>query len=122
MKVFRIQDAEGRGPWRPGFSHRWVEDRPDHANLHPWMAEFGPVHLRALVGEHFGCGCMTAEQLRRWFTPSEYSTLLRYGYRCVLVDADRVLAFSDIQCVFTRAKPLALDVTGFELYEMGVSP
>ena len=26
MRVFRVQDANGRGPFRPGFSREWCDD------------------------------------------------------------------------------------------------
>ena len=45
-EIYRVQDAQGRGPWKPGFSHRWVEDRPDHYNLPPWFVEFGRCDLK----------------------------------------------------------------------------
>ena len=114
--VYRIQDKDGRGPWKPGFSRRWVEDRPDHDNLPPWYVEFGPVHHRVLYGEEMGSGCKTLEQLRRWFTPSEYKTLKMHGYRAVRLEVGRILAESGIQCVFGRAKPLREDAVEIELY------
>ena len=117
LVVLRIQDADGRGPWKPGFSRRWVEDRPDHENLPPWFVEFGRVDKLALVGEHVGSGCRTVEQLRRWFSPSEYMTLRRFGYRAVRMAVGRLLAESDRQCVFGRARPLREDVEPVELYE-----
>ena len=121
LVVLRIQDADGRGPWQPGFSRRWVEDRPDHENLPPWFVEFGRVDKLALVGEHVGSGCRTLEQLRRWFTPTEYATLRRFGYRAVRMAAGRLLAESDKQCVFGRARPLREDVEPVELYEHNAS-
>lgn len=118
--VYRIQDADGRGPWRPGFSHKWVEDRTDDEFLAlvPWTLQFDTRKIvrEHLVGMHLGCGCLTLEQMQRWFRPSEYETLLRYGYRAIRMDDVRVLAQSDIQCVFLRAKPLNKDVVGVELY------
>ena len=33
--VYRIQDNEGRGPWKPGFSSQWVIEREDLENLLP---------------------------------------------------------------------------------------
>lgn len=114
--VYRVQDAEGRGPWRPGFSHNWVEDRSDHDNLLPWFVEFGDVRKIAILGMAMGSGCRTLEQLRRWFTQSEYKTLLNYGYRAVQMRVGRVLAESDIQCVFERALPLNEGVQEIELY------
>lgn len=116
MIVYRIQDSDGRGPWKPGFSDQWVEDRPDHDNLVPWPHEFGNVQCRALSWEHIGAGCKTIEQLQRWFTRSEYETLLGFGYHAVKMTVARILAQSDIQCVFTRRIPLAEQVESFTLY------
>lgn len=115
--VYRVQDRDGRGPWKPGFSRKWIEPREDHENLPSWYAEFGPIHNRILYGEEMGSGCRTLEQLRRWFTRSEYKRLREYGYRAVKMEVGRILAESEIQCVFGRAKPLNEDVTGIELYE-----
>ena len=114
--IYRVQDKDGRGPWKPGFSHRWVENRDDHATLLPWYIEFGLVHRKAIVGMAIGSGCLTIEQLRRWFTPSEYATLVGFGYQAVKMEAGRILASSDIQCVFERVKPLREDVESLDLY------
>jgi hypothetical protein len=113
--VYRVQDREGRGPWRPGFSRLWVEDRDDHDNLIPWPTQFGFEIIPKSDG-HLGCGCKTKEQLQRWFTPTEYTTLHSYGFTAVQMEVDRVLAESDIQLVFQRTKPLRKDVLAFDLY------
>lgn len=116
--VYRVQDKHGRGPWKPGFSDRWVEDRPDeeYAALMPWPVQFPNVLKRAIVGAHLGCGCRTLDQLRRWFTPTEYATLRRFGYSAVQMEVGRILAESDIQCVFERSKPLREGVEKVKLY------
>lgn len=67
-------------------------------------------------GKHFGCACRTLAQLRRWFTAEEYATLQAYGYQAVRMDVQRVLAESDIQLVFQRARPLRAGVEPVELY------
>lgn len=117
ITIYRVQDASGRGPWRPGFSDQWVEARPDHGNLPPCYIEFGLVSEKALPWEYVGCGCgcRTLEQLRRWITASEYHTLLRHGYQAVAVKADRILGESSIQCVFATREPLKI-CTPVELY------
>ncbi len=115
-RVFRVQDRDGRGPWKPGFSRRWVEHRPDHDNLPPWFYEFGDVRRRAIFGAYLGCGCRTLEQLRRWITQSEYATLAGHGYRAVRLEVGRILAESSVQCVFERAAPLRDGAEGVELY------
>ena len=117
--IYRIQDKDGRGPWKPGFSQKWVEDRPDHDNLIPWYVEFGRVDQKVLTGEHSGSGCRTVEQLKRWFTKSEYKKLKKYGYKAVKMDINRIIAESDIQLFFGRAKRLKESVQVIKLYSAG---
>lgn len=106
--VYRVQDNEGRGPWRPGFSNQWVEDRPESefAALRPIMFEFPDLQQRLRPGFHVGVGCTSLDKLRRWITPSEWITLQRFGYRCYAIVPDRIVAESEIQCVFESSKPL----------------
>lgn len=115
--VIRIQDKEGRGPWKPGFSDRWVEWRDDCTRLLPGFLEFPTALSDVRDGEHIGSGCMTIEQLRRWFTENEYRTLLAHGYQAVQIEVDRIIAQSEIQCIFARRDPLNLKVHAFNLYE-----
>lgn len=116
--IYRVQDPDGRGPWKPGFSHRWAEDRPkeEYEALVPWPVQFGNVLRHSIVGMSLGCGCRSLEQLRRWFTPKEYATLRSFGYCAVKMETGRILAESDIQCVFERAMPLREGVEPVELY------
>lgn len=119
MIVYRIQDEYGRGPWRPGFSLKWVEDRNDLDNLLPWFREFinESIDIRPLIIPRMilGCGCLTIQQLQRWITPIEYGRLLNFGFKAVALEAD-VLAQSDIQCVFQRTEPLNKNYLVIQLY------
>lgn len=107
--VYRVQDAEGRGPYRPGFSHRWVDE--DHDRNPPFMVEFNwplsSVPGRWLPGEHGGCAFRTLDALYRWFSPSECRRLDALGYSVVSMTADRIIAESDKQLVFGRWKSLS---------------
>ena len=114
--VYRIQDNDGRGPWKPGFSHKWVIDRPDHDNLLPWYFEMGPVHEQIRPGFFWGTGCLNIHQLKRWFTKKEYKKLKRLGYMAVMFDVDRLVGKSNIQCVFERMEPLNQNIRVFKLY------
>jgi hypothetical protein len=114
MIVFRVQDKDGRGPWKPGFSHIWVRVRRDHDNLKPFFMEFS-IDFNSITG-HIGCGCLSVPQLKRWFSKREYKTLLSFGYRCVKIEAEKILASSDIQCVFSRRIPLNESVEVMRLY------
>lgn len=114
--IYRVQDRQGRGPWKPGFSSYWVETRPDHDNLLPWYLEFPDKRFSVRRGQHYGVGCRTVEKLRRWFTESEYKKLLSFGYRAVKMSVDQVVMESDTQAVFVRNKPLKKKVVIFNLY------
>lgn len=118
IPVYRMQDDEGRGPFRPGFSHRWVEPRPDRDRLRPFMEVWGPQAAleRANAGFYVGCACLTIEQLRRWFTAGEYITLRGWGYRAVLLTVDELLHSDDIQSVVVRARPFSQDALTVPLY------
>ena len=89
----------------------------EYAALLPWPVEFGRAPLnKRIVGMHMGCACQSLEQMRRWFTPTEYAKLRSYGYHAVRLEAGRSMGESEIQCVFERAKPLSEDVEVIELY------
>lgn len=103
VTVYRVQDADGRGPFKPGFSRYWLDhDRDDWPP--PFFEEF--PGLRFPDGGHIGCGCRTLDGVRRWFNDRELSTLAAAGYQVVAIDADRVLAESEHQIVFWRRRPL----------------
>lgn len=114
--IFRVQDADGRGPFKPGFSFSWVIDRDDHDILVPWYVELGPVHQTAIAGMYLGAGCRTLDQLRRWFIKPEYKKLLKFGYMAVAMEIGRILGESEVQLVFERSIPLNQKVTPVKLY------
>ncbi len=106
VTVFRVQDADGRGPFRPGMTVRWIDadDKPP-----TWMAEFGDDLIDRLgaAGEVFGSGVRTLASLERWFNGVERMRLADLGYRLVSVPGCRVLAESENQVVFGRVRPLS---------------
>ena len=116
-KIYRIQDAGGRGPWRPGFSHKWVRARPD-MNLQPWFVDwpkFNP-HIEMRSGEVMGTGCRSLEQLRKWFSENEYNTLRILGFRSVEIDGVRILRANNKQAVFACRHKLSEGAKQFDLY------
>ncbi len=115
--IYRVQDAEGRGPWRPGMGLLWIDERPDHENLRPMFEEFPDVLSRHRYEMSLGCGCRTVAQLQRWFTPNEYRRLQGFGYRAVSMGVERILGESAVQGVFERTKLLRDGATAFNLYD-----
>jgi hypothetical protein len=104
-----VQDSEGRGPYKPGFSDKWAD--LDGHDFQTFMQEFpsimSKINLRfSLLGGHFGCGFRTMKQLHTWFSGNELKKLEEYGYSIVGINPDDVLAESDKQLVFWCKKPL----------------
>ena len=77
--LYRIQDAVGRGPFKPGFSHVWSDDAGD-ARPEPLLLKVAHKIPRGLYG---GSAVRSREQLRKWFTRSEERRLKRLGYHTV---------------------------------------
>ena len=119
--VCRIQDAEGRGPYRPGFSKYWVEDS-DIAPPAPIMAAFPRVMKVAheIVrhrGGAVGCAFRSLDKASAWFLPGEILTLAKYGYSLCWVRTDEILAENEDQLVIWSAIPFAKAVvaTGWKV-------
>lgn len=111
MRVYRVQDADGRGPFRPGMSSRWVDDN-DILPPPTWMAEFGPDVMKDRRPDEFvACAVADLAQLSRWFSATEMPRLRALGYRLVALNVDRILAQSSNQIVFARRRPLNSGVT-----------
>ena len=110
--LYRIQDAQGRGPWRPGFSTQWVDETRDFSLCPPMMHEFPNWRravdrgaARGLV--HFGCCVRGVAGLHRWFAPSEIAKLRGFGYRLVDASALTVLVESPAQIIGASRWPLS---------------
>jgi hypothetical protein len=110
-QIYRVQDSEGRGPYRPGKSYRWTDE--DHYRNPPFYVEFGwtvgSIAKRWHAGEVGGCGFRSIEALKHWFSDSERSKLDALGYSIVSMKADRIIAESRNQLVFARRTPLWAD-------------
>ena len=104
--IYRMQDRNGRGPWKPGFSKQWV-DAGDHIPPPPWQVEFEADFMEAHErGLHIGSGCRTIEGLKKWFTIREKRRLWKLGYSVVALVVDEILGESKNQVLFARRKPL----------------
>lgn len=110
-KIYRIQDADGRGPYKPGFSDCWVDPDNDGRNC---PQEIPPKQLRDMIrlaaskgwGVNFGFGFRTMDQLGRWFTPTERIKLATLGYCAVEMEVDVIIAETESQVLFCRKAPL----------------
>lgn len=106
MTLLRMQDADGRGPWKPGFSHQWSDPvgpslpKPITSAIPNFRAFAMDWHRK---GFHLGCA-VWASQRSLWFTPAEEAKLAALGYgwhdasRCTIAweGADQVLIASRV--------------------------
>lgn len=110
VRVYRVQDSAGRGPFKPGFSQKWAnKDFDDEVLALPsFLEEFGLDVIDRLgrKGEYFGSAVLALAELRKWFSTSERHQLQKLGYHPVSMVADRILAESKHQVLFARNTPL----------------
>jgi len=109
--LLRIQDKDGRGPWRPGFSHRWVSPSREIAFPPPAFEDFpdfqGVIQGAHKRGLHIGIAVRGFDLLANWFMPEEMSALRLLGYRLVRCNLATVLEESQHQVLIAHSKPLA---------------
>jgi hypothetical protein len=108
-RLFRVQDSEGRGPYRPGLSHRWSS--PIGPVVLPWWTEL-KLDLRAAMalipaGMHSGSAFRSMEQLADWFVPEEREKLAGLGYHIVRFKPHKIVAETPTQVVFAQNFPLS---------------
>jgi hypothetical protein len=118
--VFRIQNADGTGPYRGGAFDRdgfrivdahWKRNR-DRA-LWAEIAHRAVIELAA-PSEIVGYGCRTLHQLFDWFCPGEHRYLAELGFNVVRLKADRILEEGRMgtgQVFFARCRPLNVGAT-----------
>lgn len=114
MRVFRVQDTDGRGPFKPGFSKNWADEQfaPGIKALPTMMEEFGwdLIEREGRAGEHFGTAVRSVDRLNAWFSPTEQRKLEALGFSIVSLIPGRILAESENQLIFARKAPLRCGV------------
>lgn len=108
--AYRVQADDGRGPWRPGFSLRWIDGDAQAGRLMETVMDLMPIaEIRALPPtHHYGCACRSLDGLREWFTAIEMERLERLGFYPVRLNADLVIAESPWQMFIGRKIPFAV--------------
>lgn len=108
-KILRVQDRNGRGPWRPGFSDRWTDawritlpapiydEVPNFRNI---------VNEASKAGLHIGCASRGFKGLALWFSQIELLRLYEYGFQVFDASECDVLAETETQVLLSSKKPL----------------
>lgn len=99
--VYRVQDRQGRGPFKPGMTDRWRD--PDGNDFPPIQAEFGLAWREEIPrGWHCGCAFRDPSQAGEWFSAAECGRLASLGYHLVALAGCRVLRESPHQMIVAR--------------------
>ena len=108
IKIVRVQDRKGRGPWRPGFSSQWTrDDTPMHGK--PIIAY--PQALKALnkahrAGLHVGCAVYEID-LGTWFSASDLARLSSLGFYIADASNCTIIFSAPDQVLIASEFPLA---------------
>lgn len=92
--ILRVQDETGRGPWRPGLSHTWID--PDREGGPPAMYEeiedfHELVKKYHRLGYHIGCAVRGVHGIKQWFTRTELIKLRMMGFDIYNANEARVI-------------------------------
>lgn len=103
MKVYRIANREGRGPYTGQMAwEQWATENHNCGPVHPapqWdLQNWSEVPARTRNKCVFGF--RTLKQLRKWFNATERKRLSRMGYVIVRVEVAALVAESALQCAF----------------------
>lgn len=102
--VYRVQDRNGRGPFKPGMTDRWRD--PDGNDFPPVQAEFGLSWREEIPhGWHCGCAFRDVAKAGAWFSPWECDRLAALGYRLIALGGCQVLRESGHQMIVVRRRP-----------------
>jgi hypothetical protein len=116
IKIYRIQDKEGRGPFKPGFSHNWSSMSEEDMNKYrpnEFMSIAGKLKLKG-SNDSYGFGFRSFYQLSLYFTVKERFKLYDFGYFVARMKIDKIIAESASQILFWRDKPLSED---YQIYQ-----
>jgi hypothetical protein len=114
ITVYRIQDNQGRGPFKPGIPEKWIDETRttfpgEDLNYASIIARRAPDDL------HLGFGCKTQDELKTWVSQSEYIRLQKLGYRAVSIDVDRIWEMKN-ELIFGRRRAFRKGYKPLNLY------
>ena len=117
MKLYRIENAEGLGPYRRNYPNLWVEVSQEDTS-HPLPEEDKRLSrlMKDITGDSYPsmydfieyyCGFESIEHIINWFTPKELSFLHEIRFRVVEYECDDVL-LGNTQLIFKKDEAIQL--------------
>jgi hypothetical protein len=112
--VYRIQNSQGRGPFKPGFSERWVDNnRTYFHDAH--IKEMIKVKKLAAPDLKLAFACKSIEDLQKWVNKAEYEKLKKFGYYAISLEVEYIWPL-DGEIIVGRKKPYQKGVMVINLY------
>lgn len=110
LKIYRVQDVSGRGPFKPGISSKW-SDPDEFVELRRPFEFFDIMKTLKLKGirDSYGFGFRTPFQLSCYFSQAEKFKLFDLGYFVAQMTVNKIIKESSRQILFWRNKPLYED-------------
>jgi len=115
VSVYRIQDKEGRGPFKPGYTEKWLDADRTYFPKAPireqlWIKKIADPDL------HLAFVCETVEQLKNWVSATEYARIKEDGYSAVKITVDKIWTL-DGQAIAGRKRQYRKQAIPFTLYD-----
>lgn len=113
--VYRIQDKDGRGPFKPGYTDTWLDNDRTFFPKAP-IREQQWIQKIADPDFHIAFVCETIDQLKNWVSETEYARLKKDGYNAVKIAVDKIWTL-DGQAIAGRKKQYRKQAIPFTLYQ-----
>lgn len=113
-RIYRVQCAAGRGPYRPGITEKWADMRYN-GNCPTIFEDFGMdivgcIEAYHRAGYHVGCAFKSPQHCALWFGKRERKKLKKLNYNLVAFYPDAVIKESAQQLFIGRRKPFKDDI------------
>jgi hypothetical protein len=112
--VYRIQDAQGRGPFKPGFSNKWLDQNRSYYPDAP-ISELIRIKRSADPELHLAFACLSVDDVKKWVSESEMAILKKHGYNVVSMEADKIWPLTD-QAIVGRKRQYRKGVSVIDIY------
>jgi hypothetical protein len=108
MKVYRIENKHGEGPYRSIACEEWETSSHNLGPRNPGPYSDFPEDDWHFIPGYTKRACLfgftTLAQLKKWFNTTERKRLRHLGYVIVRMQAHQIVAQSRLQCAFVPSE------------------
>ena len=113
IPYYRIQDKEGRGPFKPGMTQHWADtvrnQKKDQKHRIPIFDEQGIEYVDKSMFKRgqYGTVCYSIDHLKMWFSAEERRKMHDLGYYIVEVTGYEIIFKGKCQLLISSPVPLS---------------